>query len=251
MYKTLVDADARFPFNYTIRPSPIAQSKMKLSTSVYDGTLAYGQTISIAIPRAGLNVLSYLKVTMSGSGPASLGFGGILYSCKQINLCPNDTIIETLVPEDILSRILKEPHSIRDALLFACGSNQVAPFGVLYVPLYFTCYEQLENALDAKFLQSLRVDITFCNSVYDIMWTASPDASIATSTYNANGFQIGMFEDGSVRSVYPGDVHSNLEMVNGEAVPSMDLHMYQSRCTHLSHKSTLPRLVNPVVQYNG
>ena len=223
LYKTLTNADESFPFNYTIKPSPCPQSKVKVSQKEYTGTLGFGKSVNILIPRTGINILSYIKINLSGVGDINLGFGGIIYIVKKIDFMQNDTIIQTLLPEDILATILALPESIRNGILSACGSNASSPFTDLYIPLYLSAYDSLQNAIDTKELQQCSINIEFCDSIDDIAWTTQTDFTytyIIKSLFLSSNptIGLGMLPNGKVESVLTSDINSTLQLIPGPQI---------------------------------
>jgi hypothetical protein len=225
LYKTLTLAEESFPFNYTVKSSPCPQSKIKVRTEYTSGELELGNMVSIEIPRTGINILSYLKVDLSGFattsndiGDVHLGFGGVIFLFRKIELVMSDTIICTLLPHDILATILSLPESERDSMLSAVGSNASSPFKNLFLPLYFSCYEELQNSIDTKELQQFNINVYFTDSIYDICWSAMPDSNTALPTNslvllsNLN-MAIGMLPNGRIQTVSYGDMSSILQII--------------------------------------
>ena len=206
--KKLMAVGLTNPFRAKVYPTPIPSAKIQLSVP-YNGTLGFNTTIKIDVPRAGNNILSYLKVNLSGEATSvSLGFAGIIFLFKSIKLFQGDVEIETILPEDTLARILSGSTSNRQGNLNAVGSFASYPFGNLFYPLYFSCFEKLKNSLDTKVLQQFTLVLEFCSSIYDIAYTPVADATLATTKildYQDNTYALGFFSDDTVRTILASD----------------------------------------------
>ena len=223
--KTLLNAGVSDPFKAKVYPTPIPFAKIQIPV-LANGSLGYGSTVRIDFPRSGNNILSYLKVNLSGevsnlvSGVeqfvVKLGFAGIIYLFKSIKLFQGDVLIETILPEDTLARILSDSSNARQANLNAVGSTLSYPFGNLFYPLYFSCFEQLKNSIDTKVLQQFTLVLELANSIYDIAYTPSANVTISTTKildYQDNTWAIGFYSDDSVRTILASDPRSLVQYV--------------------------------------
>src|SRR3989344_6032878 len=229
--KTLLNAGVSDPYKAKVYPTPIPFAKIQIPV-LANGSLGYGSTVRIDFPRSGNNILSYLKVNLSGEVsnmqvivPAllptetfvvKLGFAGIIYLFKSIKLFQGDVLIETILPEDTLARILSDTTNARQANLNAVGSTLSYPFGNLFYPLYFTCFEQLKNSIDTKVLQQFTLVMELANSIYDIAYTPSANVTISTTKildYQDNTRAIGFYSDDSVRTILASDPRSLVQYV--------------------------------------
>src|SRR3989344_992860 len=142
-----------------------------------------------------------------------LGFAGIIYLFKSIKLFQGDVLIETILPEDTLARILSDTTNARQANLNAVGSTLSYPFGNLFYPLYFSCFEQLKNSVDTKVLQQFSLVLETCNSIYDIAYTSVADDTVTASRiydYQDNTYALGFRDDGTLITILATDPRAKI-----------------------------------------
>lgn len=215
--KTLLNVGLTDPFKAKVYPSPIPSAKIQ-NPVLATGSLGYNSIVKIDFPRSGNNILSYLKINLTGiASNVNLGFAGIIFLFKSISLYQGDVLIETILPEDTLARILSDSNSQRNGMLSTVGSYKSGPsFGNLFYPLYFSCFEQLKNSLDTKVLQQFSLVLETCNSIYDIAYTSSVDSTISSNRildFQDNNWAVGFYDDGSIRTISATDPRSRISYV--------------------------------------
>ena len=181
-YMSLVRASTRNDFLYDVSPSPApnAFTNVRVQSRVVP---AFNRELSFMIPRSGLLQIAYLKIRLSGvlnAGSSFVPGGGIYLINEKVDLLTKSLVLERNYTNMIMKRINGLSTENRDAYLSASKSGvsllvnnnlSTSDEGEIFIPLFFTAFENPNVFIDTRFWENLEIKFKTCVSIDNILTT--------------------------------------------------------------------------------
>lgn len=191
LYKALVQASQSNKFLYTIKssPAPFAKTNVRVNSRIQ---ASLNRDWSFLVPSQGLLAVAYIRVQLNGIVATDVTFcegGGIYLINDHVDLVTKNMVIERQYNNAIMARINGMPTEQRDGSLSAVKSRVTVPAGTdlsksplaqIWIPLFFSAFEQPSNFLDTRFIENLEIKFKSSSSLSNI---------IASGTITNGGIQ--------------------------------------------------------------
>lgn len=179
-YMSLVRASTRNDFLYDVSPSPApnAFTNVRIQSRQVP---AFNTDLEFMIPRSGLLQIAYLKIRLSGVVNQVTSFvagGGIYLINEKVDLVTKSLVLERNYTNMIMKRINGMSTENRDAYLTASKSGialltnndlSVSDEGQIFIPLFFTAFENPNVFIDTRFWENLVIKFKTCVSIDSIL----------------------------------------------------------------------------------